>query len=58
MEKILITGTTSFVGVQLAARYVVKSYKITVFDRNGPNYNITIARNQIKNWIYARNALF
>ena len=49
MEKILITGTTSFVGVQLAAQCVAKSYKITVFDRNDPNHNITIARNQIKN---------
>jgi nucleoside-diphosphate-sugar epimerase len=49
MEKILITRTTSFVGVQLAARYVAKSYKITVFDRNDRNHNITIARNQIKN---------
>ena len=49
MEKISITETTSFVGVQLAVRCVAKSYKITVFDRNDPNHNITIARNQIKN---------
>jgi|TARA_Y100000031_G_scaffold90980_1_gene100059 hypothetical protein len=44
VKKILIKETANFAGVQLT-----KSYHITVFNKPSPNYNIAIARNQIKN---------
>ena len=44
MKKILIKEVVDFAGVQFA-----KSYNVTVFDRHSSNYNIAIARNQIKN---------
>lgn len=40
MKKILITGGTGFIGSHLAEKCVVKGYKVTVFDRYNPNYNL------------------
>ena len=40
MKKILITGGTGFIGSHLAEKCVAKGYKVTVFDRYNPNYNL------------------
>ena len=39
-KKILITGGTGFIGSHLAEKCVSKGYKVTVFDRYNPNYNL------------------
>jgi NAD dependent epimerase/dehydratase len=53
MKKILITGGTGFIGSHLAEKCVKKGYKVTVFDRYNPNYNLgnlkdSIFRKKIK----------
>ena len=40
MKKILITGGTGFIGSHLAELCIKKGYKVTVFDRYNPNYNL------------------
>tara|TARA_B100001059_G_scaffold235429_1_gene281016 strand:- start:4035 stop:5033 length:999 start_codon:yes stop_codon:yes gene_type:complete len=40
MKKILITGGTGFIGSHLAEFFAKKKYKVTVFDRYNPNYNL------------------
>lgn len=40
MKKLLITGGTGFIGSHLAEKAVKKGYKVTVFDRYNPNYNL------------------
>ena len=40
MKKLLITGGTGFVGSHLAEKAVKKGYKVIVFDRYNPNYNL------------------
>lgn len=40
MKKILITGGAGFIGSHLAEYFVKKKFKVTVFDRYNPNYNL------------------
>jgi len=40
MTKLLITGGTGFIGSHLAEKAVQKGFKVTVFDRYNPNYNL------------------
>ena len=47
MKKILITGGTGFIGSHLAEKCVKKGYKVTVFDRYNPNYNLGNLKNSI-----------
>lgn len=52
-KKILITGGTGFIGSHLAEKCVINGYKVTVFDRYNPNYNLgnlenSIYKNKIK----------
>ncbi len=39
-DKILITGGTGFIGSHLAETFFKKNFKVTVFDRYNPNYNL------------------
>ena len=51
-KKILITGGTGFIGSHLAEKYVAKGYKVTVFDRYNPNYNLgNLAQSEFKSKI-------
>jgi len=47
MKKILITGGTGFIGSHLAEFFVKKNYKVTVFDRYNPNYNLGLLDNSV-----------
>mgnify|MGYP006120283365 FL=1 len=50
MKKILITGGTGFIGSHLAEKAVKKGYKVTVFDRYNPNYNLgNLANSNLNN---------
>ena len=50
MKKLLITGGTGFVGSHLAEKAVKKGYKVTVFDRYNPNYNLgNLANSNLNN---------
>ena len=40
MKKILITGGTGFIGSHLAEKFVAKGFKVSVFDRYNPDYNL------------------
>ena len=40
MKKVLITGGTGFIGSHLAEYLINKKFKVTVFDRYNPNYNL------------------
>ena len=40
MTKLLITGGTGFLGSHLAEKAVQKGFKVVVFDRYNPNYNL------------------
>ena len=40
MKKILITGGTGFIGSHLAEKAVKKGFKVFVFDRYNPNFNL------------------
>ena len=39
MKKILITGGTGFIGSHLAEK-AVKGFKVFVYDRYNPNFNL------------------
>ena len=45
MKKILITGGTGFIGSHLAEFFVKKNFKVTVFDRYNPTYNLGLLEN-------------
>ena len=52
MKKILITGGTGFIGSHLAEMCAAKGYKVTVFDRYNPNYNLgSLSDSKYKNKI-------
>lgn len=40
MKKILVTGGTGFIGSHLAEKLVARGYRVKVFDRYNPNYNL------------------
>ena len=50
-KKILITGGTGFIGSHLAEKYL-PGYKVSVFDRYNPNYNLgNLAQSELKSKI-------
>lgn len=51
-KKILITGGTGFIGSHLAEKCVSRGYKVIVFDRYNPNYNLgNLAQSEFKSKI-------
>ena len=51
-KRILITGGTGFIGSHLAELLVKKKYKVTVFDRYNPIYNLgNLSKSKYKNKI-------
>ena len=52
MKKVLITGGTGFIGSHLAEYLINKKFKVTVFDRYNPNYNLgNLQNSQLKDKI-------
>ena len=52
MKKVLITGGTGFIGSHLAEYPINKKFKVTVFDRYNPNYNLgNLQNSQLKDKI-------
>ena len=51
-KRVLITGGTGFIGSHLAELLVEKKYKVTVFDRYNPIYNlVNLSQSKYKNKI-------
>lgn len=51
-KKVIITGGTGFIGSHLSELLVKKNYKVTVFDRYNPNYNLgNLSNSKYKNKI-------